>query len=147
MSPDMTQNPATPIGRYPTTRMRRNRRDDWTRRLVAENRLSVDDLIWPVFVHDGDGIVEVPSMPGQGRLSIQALVEKAVLARDLGIPMIAVFPVIEPERKNATGDDAVNPENLVCRAVAAVKAAVPGLGVMCDAALDPFTDHGHDVVI
>ena len=147
MSPDMTQNPATPIGRYPTTRMRRNRRDDWNRRLVAENRLSVDDLIWPVFVHDGDGIVEVPSMPGQGRLSIQALVEKAVLARDLGIPMIAVFPVIEPERKNATGDDAVNPENLVCRAVAAVKAAVPGLGVMCDAALDPFTDHGHDGVI
>ena len=135
------------IGRYPTTRLRRNRHDDWTRRLVAENSLSVDDLIWPVFVHGGDGVVEVPSMPGQGRLSIPVLVEKAGEARDLGIPMIAIFPVVEPERKNAEGNDAVNPDNLVCRAIAAVRGAVPGIGVMCDAALDPFTDHGHDGVI
>ena len=143
----MTKNPSTPLGRYPTTRLRRNRRDDWTRRLVAENSLSVDDLIWPVFVHDGDGAVAVPSMPGQDRLAISILVERAREARDLGIPMIAIFPVIDPERKNAQGDEAVNPDNLVCRGVAAVKDAVPGIGVMCDAALDPFTDHGHDGVI
>ena len=143
----MTRNPSSPIGRYPTTRPRRNRRDDWTRRLVAENRLSVDDLIWPVFVHGGDGAVAVPSMPGQDRLAIPILVERAREARDLGIPMIAIFPMIDPERKNPEGDEAVNPDNLVCRGAAAVKDAVPGIGVMCDAALDPFTDHGHDGVI
>ena len=147
MSPDMTQTPFTSIGRYPTTRMRRNRRDGWNRRLVSENSLSAGDLIWPVFVHDGDGAIDVPSMPGQQRLSIPVLVERAGEACDLGIPMIAIFPVIEPERKNAEGDEAVNPDNLVCRAVKAVKAAVPGIGVMCDAALDPFTDHGHDGII
>jgi porphobilinogen synthase len=143
----MTQKPFTPIGRYPTTRMRRNRHDDWTCRLVSENSLSADDLIWPVFVHGGDGVIEIESMPDQQRLSIPVLVERAAEARDLGIPMIAVFPVIEPTRKNAEGDEAVNPDNLVCRAVEAVKSAVPGIGVMCDAALDPFTDHGHDGVI
>ena len=148
----MTKNPSTPppsapLGGYPTTRPRRNRRDDWTRRLVAENSLSVDDLIWPVFVHGGDGAVAVPSMPGQDRLAIPILVERAREARDLGIPMIAIFPMIDPERKNPKGDEAVNPDNLVCRGVAAVKDAVPGIGVMCDAALDPFTDHGHDGVI
>ena len=137
----------SPVGAYPTTRMRRNRRDGWTRRLVAENRLTPDDLIWPVFVHEAEGVVNVPSMPGQGRLSIPVLVERAREARDLGIPMIAVFPVIPPERKTAEGDEATNPDNLVCRAVAAVKDAVPELGVMCDAALDPFTDHGHDGLI
>ena len=136
-----------PLGAYPTTRMRRNRRDDWSRRLVAENRLGVDDFIWPVFVHEGEGRVEVPSMPGQARLSIDLLVEAATEARDLGIPAIAVFPVVPDARKSAEGDEACNPDNLVCRAVAAVKAAVPDLGVMCDAALDPFTDHGHDGVI
>ena len=137
----------SPVGAYPTTRMRRNRRDGWTRRLVAENRLTPDDLIWPVFVHDGDGVVDVASMPGQGRLSIAVLVERAREARDLGIPMIAVFPVVPAERKTAEGDEATNPDNLVCRAVAAIKHAVPELGVMCDAALDPFTDHGHDGLI
>ena len=137
----------SPVGAYPTTRMRRNRRDGWTRRLVAENRLTPDDLIWPVFVHDGDGVVDVASMPGQGRLSIAVLVERAREACDLGIPMIAVFPVVPGERKTAEGDEATNPDNLVCRAVAAVKHAVPELGVMCDAALDPFTDHGHDGLI
>ena len=142
----MTRTPPL-LGRYPTTRLRRNRHDDWTRRLVAENKLSVDDLIWPVFVHGGDGAVAVPSMPGQERLSISVLVERVGEARDLGVPMIAVFPMIEADRKNAEGDEAVNPDNLVCRAVAAVKAEVPGIGVMCDAALDPFTDHGHDGVI
>ncbi len=149
MSPVMTQIPQNPrpYGRYPTTRLRRNRHDGWTRRLVSENSLSVDDLIWPVFVHGGDGAVEAPSMPGQDRLSIPILVERARQARDLGVPMIAIFPVIDSERKNPEGDEAVNPDNLVCRAITAVKEAVPGIGVMCDAALDPFTDHGHDGVI
>ncbi|MFP6745054.1 MAG: porphobilinogen synthase [Alphaproteobacteria bacterium] len=137
----------SPIGAYPTTRMRRNRRDGWTRRLVAENRLAADDLIWPIFVHDGDGVVDVASMPGQGRLSIDVLVARAREAQDLGVPMIAVFPVIPAERKNAEGSEATNPDNLVCRAVAAVKNAVPEIGVMCDAALDPFTTHGHDGLI
>ena len=147
MKDPSTPPPSAPLGAYPTTRPRRNRRDDWTRRLVAENSLSVDDLIWPVFVHGGDGAVAVPSMPGQDRLAIPILVERAREARDLGIPMIAIFPMIDPERKNPEGDEAVNPDNLVCRGVAAVKDAVPGIGVMCDAALDPFTDHGHDGVI
>ncbi len=133
-----------PLGAFPRTRLRRNRRDDWSRRLVAEGRLTADDLIWPAFVHGGDGRVEVESMPGQARLSIALLVEAAQEAKDLGIPAIAVFPVIPDERKSPDGDEACNPDNLVCRAVAAVKAAVPGLGVMCDAALDPFTSHGHD---
>ena len=137
----------SPIGAYPTTRMRRNRRDGWNRRLVAENRLAPDDLIWPIFVHDGDGVVDVASMPGQGRLSIDVLVARAREAHDLGVPMIAVFPVIPAERKNEEGSEAINPDNLVCRAVAAVKNAVPDIGVMCDAALDPFTTHGHDGLI
>ncbi len=139
--------PPSPLGSYPTTRMRRNRHDDWNRRLVAENRLTVDDLIWPVFVHDGGGSLDVPSMPGQARLSIDLLVAAVTEARDLGIPMIAVFPAIDDTLKTPAGDDAVNPDNLVCRAVAAVKQAVPGIGIMCDAALDPFTSHGHDGII
>ena len=142
-----TRESRAPIGAYPTTRMRRNRRDGWTRRLVAENRLSPDDLIWPVFVHEGGGVVDVPSMPGQGRLSVDVLVARAREARDLGVPMIAVFPVIPPDRKTAGGDEACNPDNVVCRAIAAIKDAVPGIGVMCDAALDPFTSHGHDGLI
>ncbi len=124
--------------------MRRNRRDDWSRRLVAENALSTDDLIWPVFVHEGEGRIEVPSMPGQARLSIDSLVAAAKEARDLGIPAIAVFPVIPAERKSPEGEEAYRADNVVCRAIAAVKDSVPGLGVMCDAALDPFTSHGHD---
>ncbi|MFQ5783437.1 MAG: porphobilinogen synthase [Alphaproteobacteria bacterium] len=133
-----------PLGAYPRTRMRRNRQDDWSRRLVAENRLAPDDLIWPVFVHDGDGRIEVPSMPGQARLSIDLLVEAAGEAKALGIPAVAVFPVTPPERKSTDGDEACNPDNIVCRAIAAVKRAVPDIGVICDVALDPFTSHGHD---
>lgn len=146
--PDVPQpDTHSPIGAYPTTRMRRNRRNSWNRRLVAENRLAPDDLIWPIFVHNGDGVIDVASMPSQGRLSIDVLVTRAREACDLGIPMIAVFPVIPTERKNAEGSEAINPDNLVCRAVAAIKQAVPEIGVMCDAALDPFTNHGHDGLI
>ncbi len=132
-------------GRYPTTRMRRNRRDGWNRRLVAENRLGVEDLIWPVFVHDGpEGRVEIDTFPGVYRLSIARLVDEVGHAAELGIPLVAIFPVVPAELKTGEAEEAYNPDNLVCRAVAAVKAAHGGIGVMCDVALDPFTSHGHD---
>lgn len=126
--------------------MRRNRRDDWNRRLVAENRLSVDDLIWPVFVHAGDEArLPVESLPGVDRLSVTALVEATGEARALGIPLVAIFPAVDADLKDAEATEAVNPENLVCRAVSAVKEAHgDAIGVMCDVALDPFTSHGHD---
>jgi len=135
------------VGRYPTTRPRRNRRDDWCRRLVAETRLGVDDLIWPVFVHEHDAPVEVPSMPGVWRHSVPGLVEAAQEAAGLGIPAIAVFPVIDPARKSADGEEAANPDNLVCRAVRALAEAVPEIGIVCDVALDPFTTHGQDGLV
>ena len=134
-------------GRYPRTRPRRNRRDDWSRRLVGETRLSVDDLIWPVFVHEHDRPEPVPSMPGVERLSIAGLVEAAKEAAALGIPAIAVFPVVPDERKSAEAEEAYNPDNLVCRAVRALAAAVPDIGLMCDVALDPFTSHGQDGLV
>jgi porphobilinogen synthase len=143
-----TAAPARPHGQYPRTRLRRNRRDGWQRRLVAENVLTVDDLIWPLFVHEGRNRRQpVPSMPGVDRLSIDLLVETAARAADLGIPVIAIFPQVEQALKDPKGSYAVAADNLVCRAVAEVKAKVPGLGIMCDAALDPFTSHGHDGVI
>ncbi len=133
---------------FPRTRMRRTRRHDWSRRMVAENLLSSADLIWPVFVHDGDNrAVDIPSMPGVQRLSIDLLVEKAAEAKDLGIPCIALFPAVDPALKTPDGDEAINPDNIVCRAVRAVKREVPGIGVLCDAALDPFTSHGQDGLI
>ncbi|HLJ65331.1 MAG TPA: porphobilinogen synthase [Stellaceae bacterium] len=125
--------------------MRRNRRDHWSRRLVAENILTSGDLIWPVFVHDGKAArIPVPSMPGVDRLSLGALVDAAGEARALGIPAIAIFPATPMELKSPDGEEALNPENLVCRAVRAVKEAFPDLGVLCDVALDPYTTHGHD---
>ena len=149
-APDATNAQAgdRPHGQYPRTRMRRNRRDDWNRRLVAENRLSTDDLIWPIFVHDGENRREpVPSMPGVDRLSPDLAADAARQAVDLGIPVIAVFPALEQGLKSEDGDEAVNPDNLVCRSVRAIAQAVPDIGIMCDAALDPFTTHGHDGVI
>ncbi len=134
-------------GAYPAVRMRRNRAADWSRRLVAEVALSANDLIWPVFVHDRPGAVAVPSMPNVERLSIDLLVERAAAAAELGIPVIAVFPALEPELKTPDGREATNPENLVCRAVTAVKQAVPELGILCDVALDPYTSHGHDGLV
>jgi porphobilinogen synthase len=125
--------------------MRRNRRTDWSRRLVREHRLSVDDLIWPVFVIDGDGPdQEVASMPGVRRHTIPSLVDAVRDAAELGIPAVAIFPVIDPSLKTPDGALAGDPDNLVCRAVRAVKAAVPQVGVICDVALDPFTTHGQD---
>ena len=137
----------TDFGRYPTTRPRRNRRDDWSRRLTAETTLSVDDLIWPVFVHALDGPAAVPSMPGVERLSISGLVEAAGRAAELGIPAMAIFPVIEEARKTPDGEESGNPDNLVCRAVRAVAEAVPDIGIVCDVALDPFTTHGQDGLV
>lgn len=143
----MTRSPP-PLGAYPRIRMRRNRRDDWSRRLVSEHVLTAADLIWPVFVHDEKAArASIPSMPGVDRLSIPALVDAAGAAQALGIPLIAVFPATPQERKTPDGAEALNPENLVCRATRALKAALPGLGVLCDVALDPFTTHGHDGVL
>ena len=133
---------------YPQTRMRRLRRHDWTRRLVAENALSPADLIWPVFVIEGEKTREpISSMPGVERLSIDLMVAAAKEAVGLGIPAIALFPRIDPAKKTDDGREAANPDNLVCRAVRALKKEVPQIGVLCDVALDPFTAHGHDGVI
>jgi porphobilinogen synthase len=130
---------------FPRSRLRRTRQAPWARRLVAEHRLSVDDLIWPVFVIEGrDRREPVASMPGVERLSIDRLADAAVEAADLGIPAVAVFPRVEPGLKSEDGREAINGDNLVCRAVRALKAAVPQIGVICDVALDPYTASGHD---
>jgi porphobilinogen synthase len=125
--------------------MRRLRRHDWTRRLVAENTLSPADFIWPVFVIEGENKREpVGSMPGVERLSVDLVVEAAQEASALGIPVMALFPQTPSSLKTEDGREALNSGNLVCRAVRAIKSAVPQIGVMCDVALDPYTSHGHD---
>src|SRR5260370_2749106 len=136
------------LGRYPTTRLRRNRREDWSRRLVAEHKLSVDDLIWPVFVQEGKNQrTPVDSMPGVDRLTVDLFIEAAKQARDLGIPAIAIFPETDPKPKTPDAREAYNPGNLVCRAMTAVKKAVPDIGVVCDVALGPFNSDGHDGIV
>ena len=135
------------LGRYPNTRLRRNRRDDWSRRLVSQTRLSIDDLIWPVFVHELDGPAPVPSMPGVERLSVAGLVEAAGEAAAIGISALAIFPVINLALKTDEAEEAYNPDNLICRAVRAVAKAVPDIGIVCDVALDPFTSHGQDGLV
>jgi porphobilinogen synthase len=128
--------------------MRRNRMQAFSRRLVAENRLSVDDLIWPLFVIEGDQQTErIDAMPGVARHSIDRLLAQAQQAVDLGIPAIAIFPSIDAALKDPVGSLADDGDNVVCRAVQAVKSRYPQLGVICDVALDPFTNHGHDGVI
>ncbi len=129
-------------------RMRRNRKADWTRRLVQENRLTVDDLIWPVFVVPGENVVDpVAAMPGVNRMSIDKLVEAAKEAADLGIPAIATFPNIEMNLRDETGSHCLVANNLINEATRAIKKAVPNIGVITDVALDPFTSHGHDGVL
>jgi porphobilinogen synthase len=136
------------VGSFPRTRLRRNRRDAWSRRLVREHSLGVSDLIWPVFVQEGENLRSpVPSMPGVERLSIDLLCEEVQRAVELGVPAVAVFPVIDPGKKSDDGREAVNPENLVCRAVRSLKAQVKEVGVICDVALDPFTLHGQDGIV
>ena len=133
---------------YPQTRMRRLRRHDWTRRLVAETSLSPADFIWPIFVIEGTNKREaIASMPGVERLSVDLAVTAAKEASALGIPVIALFPQTPAALKTEDGREAVNPDNLVCRAVRAIKSAVPEIGILCDVALDPYTSHGHDGVL
>ena len=135
-------------GQYPNTRMRRNRMQTFSRRLVAENRLSTDDLIWPLFVIEGENQTEaIDAMPGVSRHSIDRLIEQAHQAVELSIPAIAIFPSIDVSLKDLSGSLAQDGDNLVCRAVRALKSAYPNLGIICDVALDPFTDHGHDGVM
>ncbi|WP_231741964.1 porphobilinogen synthase [Stieleria varia] len=133
---------------YPMTRMRRIRRHDWSRRLVAEHALGVNDLIWPLFVHDGQQPIDVESLPGVQRLSVDGVCRAAEQACGWGIPAIAIFPATPAELKTEEAREAVNPQNLVCRTVRKIKAAVgDSLGVICDVALDPYSIHGHDGIV
>jgi porphobilinogen synthase len=137
-----------PLGGFPRVRMRRNRAEGWRRRLVAESRLAVQDLIWPVFVREGSNLAEpVPSMPGVERLSVDRLPDAVGAAADLGIPAVALFPLTPSERKSPDGAESWNPDNLMNRAIRAIKKAAPEIGVICDVALDPYTTHGHDGVM
>jgi porphobilinogen synthase len=126
-----------------TTRPRRNRRAEWARRMVRENVLTTDDLIWPMFVAEG-ARAPVASMPGVERLPVDDIVRQAERAAKLTIPCIALFPYTDPNLRDENGSEALNPDNLVCKAIRAIKKAVPEIGVLCDVALDPYTSHGHD---
>ncbi len=140
--------PYMPLPGFPTTRMRRVRQAEWSRRLVRENRLTTDDLIWPLFAIDGENQRQpIGSMPGVERLSIDLIVAAAEEAARLSIPTIALFPYTDIALRDERASEAINPDNLVCRAVRAIKAAVPEIGVLCDVALDPYTSHGHDGVM
>lgn len=133
---------------FPTTRLRRTRRQDFVRRLVRETSLSSSDLIYPMFVVDGNNKrIPVPSMPGIERYSIDLLVAEAAQIVALGIPAIALFPNVEPSLRSDKGDEATNPKGLIPRAVAALKQAHPELGIITDAALDPYTSHGQDGIV
>ena len=136
------------IGSYPSTRLRRNRKKDWSRRLVQENNLSTNDLIWPIFICEGRNVKEpVKTMPGVYRYSldrIQKLVESAI---DKKIPLIALFPHIPLSKKNLKGSEALNKNNLICKALRLIKKNYSEIGLMCDVALDPYTSHGHDGIL
>jgi len=136
------------IGSYPKVRLRRNRKTDWTRRLIRESNLSSDDLIWPIFIKEGRNIKEpIKSMPGVFRYSldqIERLVERAITNR---IPMIALFPNTDNSKKNEKGSEALNKNNLVCKALRLIKKNYKNIGLMCDVALDPYTSHGHDGIV
>jgi porphobilinogen synthase len=129
-------------------RLRRNRKADWARRLIRETTLTVDDLIWPVFLCEGENAREpVASMPGVERLSLDEAVRAAAEAAALGIPALALFPFTDPSLRNERASEALNPENLVCRACRAIKREVPHIGLVTDVALDPYTSHGHDGIL
>ncbi|MBT5186232.1 MAG: porphobilinogen synthase, partial [Kordiimonadaceae bacterium] len=135
-------------GSFPNSRPRRSRKNMWSRDMVRENSLSVNDLIWPLFVQEGDNqATAVSSMPGVKRMSIDLIVERAAEAKELGIPAIAIFPQTPEDLKTDEGYEGVNPENLICRTVRAIKSQVPDIGVICDVALDPYTTHGQDGLI
>ncbi|ACI53079.1 Porphobilinogen synthase [Gluconacetobacter diazotrophicus PA1 5] len=136
------------LGRFPATRPRRNRQDDFTRRLVAETTLTVDNLIWPIFVMEGtDTQTEVASMPGVRRVTLDRLAAHVEPAAALGIPALALFPITPTSLRDAEGTEAMNPDNLMCRAARVLKREFPDMGLIGDVALDPYTDHGHDGLI
>lgn len=133
---------------YPFTRMRRLRRTGWLREMVAEHRVAAADLVWPVFVSEGEGLTTpIGGLPGVSRYSIDVLVQEVLKAQALGIPAIAIFPAVDPAHKSDDAREALNPDNLVCRAIRAIKAAVPAIGIIADVALDPYTLHGHDGIV
>ena len=129
-------------------RLRRARKAEWARKLMRENRLTVEDLIWPVFITEGTGVTEaIATMPGVNRYSVDQAVEQAREAASLGIPALALFPNTPSHLRDETGSEALNPDNLICRAIRAIKAAVPEIGIITDVALDPYTSHGHDGLV
>ncbi len=133
------------LTQYPFLRMRRTRQADWTRRLVRESAPRVDDLIWSIIVHDGvEPKVPIGAMPGIYRLNREEAAKAAAQAQAWGVPAIALFPHIDPAKKDGVGREATNPKGLVAETISAMKAAAPNVGIICDVALDPFTDHGHD---
>ena len=133
---------------FPSQRPRRLRQASWLRNLVQEHRLHVSDLIWPIFVQEGDQLASpIESMPGVERLTIDLAIQKAQEAQQLGIPAIAIFPATPPTLKTPEAEEALNPENLACRAVRAVKAEAPNIGIICDVALDPYSSHGQDGLV
>ena len=133
---------------FPAIRMRRGRSAPWIRDLLAEHRLHAADLIWPMFICEGQGCEEpVAALRGVSRWSIDRLAAQARLARDAGIPCIALFPNTPPALRSEDGREALNPDNLICRAIRAIKDAVPDIGVLTDVALDPYTVHGHDGLV
>lgn len=134
-------------GKFPSVRMRRARRHGWSRQLVAEHSLSVSDLIWPIFIHDKSFDLDIESMPGVQRVSLNTLLKLSEKAVQLGIPAIALFPSINSDLKDEKATQAANENNLVCRAVRSIKSRFPDLGVICDVALDPYTSHGQDGIL
>jgi porphobilinogen synthase len=137
--------PPLTAGTYPAIRMRRNRKADWSRRLTAETKLTIDDLIWPLILTKGSNQrIPIPSMPGVNRLSVDEVVRAAEQALELGIPALALFPHTDMADRTEDGDDAVNPDNLVCQAARAIRKAGLDIGILADVALDTYTSHGHD---
>ena len=136
------------IGSYPGTRLRRNRKKDWSRRLVQENTLSTNDLIWPIFICEGKNVKEsIKAMPGVYKYSIDRIERLIESAIDKKIPMVALFPNIPLSKKNNKGTEALNKNNLICKALRLIKKNYKEIGLMCDVALDPYTSHGHDGIL
>jgi len=136
------------IGSYPSTRLRRNRKKEWSRRLVQESTLSPNDLIWPIFICEGTNVKErIKTMPGVYRHSIDKLEKLVESAMDKKIPMIALFPNTPNSKKNSKGSEALNKNNLVCKALRLIRKNYKNIGIMCDVALDPYTSHGHDGIL
>ncbi|MBC6444968.1 MAG: porphobilinogen synthase [Alphaproteobacteria bacterium GM202ARS2] len=138
---------ASGSGRFPHTRLRRMRRLFWSRNWMREHHLHTDNLILPVFVHEGKHDEDIPLMPSVKRLCLESLVATAQSAYDVGIHSLMLFPVVPPDAKDEKGSEALNPDNLLCRAIQALRQSVPSMGIICDVALDPYTSHGHDGIL